>query len=71
MPVHARVVVRDHKLLTSPEASATEDTASEYSHATELYSEQEIEVESRPMRNFAIISEEGAAESPGGGEQEA
>ncbi len=65
VPVHARVVVRDHKLLTSPEASATEDTASEYSHATELYSEQEIEVESRPMRNFAIISEEVAAEEQG------
>ncbi len=42
--MHARIAVREKPL---SDASATEDTTSEYSHATELYSEQEIEVESR------------------------
>ncbi len=62
IPVHARINVRQRDEPMSA-ASGTDDTMSEYSHATELYSEQEIEVESRPMRNFAIVEEDETMET--------
>ncbi len=53
VPVHARINIKNKEL---SEASGTDiDTMSE---GTELYSEQELEIESRPMRNFSIIKEE-------------
>lgn len=59
IPVHARLNIKNKPM---SEASGTDiDTMSEYSKdGTELFSEQELEIESRQMKNFSIIQEEEA-----------
>ena len=52
-PVHARINIKNKT--TVSDTSDIEST-SEYSHGTEMFSEQEMELESRHMSNFALDS---------------
>ena len=52
-PVHARINIRNKTTLSD---NSDIDSTSEYSHGTEMFSEQEMELETRHMSNFALDS---------------
>ena len=52
-PVHARINIKNK---TTVSDTSDIESASEYSHGTEMFSEQEMELETRHMSNFALDS---------------
>ena len=51
-PVHARINIKNKTTVSD----ASDISDSEYSHGTEMFSEQEMELETRHMSNFALDS---------------
>jgi hypothetical protein len=52
-PVHARINIKNKTTMSD---ASDLDSMSEYSHGTEMFSEQEMELDSRHVSNFALES---------------